>query len=151
MPVLLKDSSMREYIKAWANTVCHMANVETWRLSSGREAREGCFQHGEGALPRGVLTSKSLLQIQNLALLGRKEQDGECLQHEICWLAFTFPLLDFFLVSCVCCKEILIPILWYSTCSPLMVVLPSSKLSNWGKLFDSPPLELRVLRTYLSK
>lgn len=31
---------------------------------------------GEGALPRVVLTSKSLFQIQNLTLLGRKEQDG---------------------------------------------------------------------------
>lgn len=107
--MLLKDSSMREYIKLWANSVCHMANAETWRLSLGREAREGSFQHGEGALPRGVLTSKSLLQIQNLALMGRKEQDGERLQHAVCWLAFTFPLLIFFLLSCACCEEILIP------------------------------------------
>lgn len=99
--MLLKDSSMREYIKPWANSVCHMANVETWRLSSGREAREGCFQYREGALPRGVLTSKSLLQIQSLALLGRKEQDGECLQHAVHWLAFTFPLSNFIMVSCV--------------------------------------------------
>lgn len=74
--MLLKDSSMREYIKPWANSVCHMANVETWRLSLGREAREGCFQHPQGALPRGVLTSKSLLQIWKYGLVGRKEQDG---------------------------------------------------------------------------
>lgn len=94
--MLLKDSSMREYIKPWATSVCHMVNVETWRLSLGREAREGCFQHGEGALPRGVLTSKSLLQIRNLALLGRKEQDEECWQHAAWWFALTFPLLSFF-------------------------------------------------------
>lgn len=31
---------------------------------------------GEGDFPKGVLTSKSLFQIQNLTLLGRKEQDG---------------------------------------------------------------------------
>lgn len=99
--MLLKDSSMREYIKPWATSACHMVNVETWRLSLGREAREGCFQHGEGALPRGVLTSKSLLQIWDLALLGRKEQDGECWQRAVCWFASTFLLCSFFLLSCV--------------------------------------------------
>lgn len=30
----------------------------------------------EGALPRGVLTSRTLFEIQNLTLLGRREQDG---------------------------------------------------------------------------
>lgn len=55
------------------------------------------------------------------------------------------------LVSCVCYKEILIlKALLFFNMEHIDGCSSHSKLTNWGKFFASPYLELRVISMYLS-
>ena len=79
MLMLVKDSSMRDWIKPRANIVCHMVNVENgawaWAGKPGKAVSSMAVAWW-GSSPKSGVDKQEFVSNSESGCLGREEQDG---------------------------------------------------------------------------